>query len=163
MSSPTPSDISQNDTEILEMQQKYKEEQHFLVQLKEAVKLHWAKCMAQKARREAEEKAWEKAERKRVVEEEEGKRRTMEYLQWLWNEMLEEEATLLERAKESQIIGSKCKKITTRDEEEQQLSKKTKEKQQGKYHSGATIKIGGANPCERCVSTGQNCLVHFSR
>jgi len=39
--------------------------------------------MAQKARREVEEKAWEEAEKQRVVEEEERKRRTMEYLQWL--------------------------------------------------------------------------------
>jgi len=37
--------------------------------------------VAQKARREVEEKAWEKAERQRVVEEEKRKRRTMEYLQ----------------------------------------------------------------------------------
>jgi len=37
--------------------------------------------MAQKARRKAEEKAWEEAERQRVMEEEERKRRTMEYLQ----------------------------------------------------------------------------------
>jgi len=30
-----------------------------------------------------EEKAWEKAERQRVVKEKERKRRMMEYLQWL--------------------------------------------------------------------------------
>jgi len=30
-----------------------------------------------------EEKAWEEAEKQRVAEEEERKRRTMEYLQWL--------------------------------------------------------------------------------
>ena len=39
--------------------------------------------MAQKARRKAEENTWEDAERQRVAEEEERKRRTIEYLQWL--------------------------------------------------------------------------------
>jgi len=68
MSSPTPSNISQNNAEILEkqqqeMQQRHKEEQQLLAQLEEAVKLHQAEHMAQKARREAEEKAWEEAER----------------------------------------------------------------------------------------------------
>ena len=36
--------------------------------------------MAQKARREAEKKAWEEAKRQRVVEEKERKKRIMEYL-----------------------------------------------------------------------------------
>jgi len=40
--------------------------------------------VAQKAKREAEEKAWEEAERQRVAEEEKRKRWTMEYLQQLW-------------------------------------------------------------------------------
>ena len=59
--------------------------------------------------------------------------------------MLEEEATLLEGAEGSQVMGSKCKEIAGRDEEGQWLSKKAKEKQQGKYHGGATVKMGGAN------------------
>ena len=85
MSSPIPSDISQNDAEILEkqrqeMQQRHKKEQQLLAQLEEVAKLHRAECVAQKARREAEAKAKEEAERQRVVEEEERKRRTMEYL-----------------------------------------------------------------------------------
>jgi len=47
MSSPTSSNISQNNTEILEMQrqemqQKYKEKQQLLLQLEEVAKLHWA-------------------------------------------------------------------------------------------------------------------------
>jgi len=42
--------------------------------------------------------------------------------------MLEEEATLLEGAEESQVTGSKCKKVTTGNKEGQWLSKKTKEK-----------------------------------
>ena len=88
MSSPTHSDISQDDTEILEkqwqeMQWRHQEEQQLLVQLKEVVKLCRAEHVAQKARREAEEKAKEKAERQRVTEEEERKWRTVEYLQQL--------------------------------------------------------------------------------
>jgi len=84
MSSPALSDISQNDTEVLEkqwqeMQQRHEEEQ-LLAQLEEATKLHRAEHTAQKARREAEAKANEEAERQRVVEDKERKRRTMEYL-----------------------------------------------------------------------------------
>jgi len=45
------------------------------------VKLHWAKCATQKTRREVKEKAQEKAKRQRVVEEEERKKRMLEYLQ----------------------------------------------------------------------------------
>jgi len=37
--------------------------------------------MAQKARKEVEEKAWEEVERQRVAEEKERKRRMMEYFQ----------------------------------------------------------------------------------
>jgi len=68
MSSPAPSDISQNDAEVLkkqqqEMQQRHEEEQRLLTQLEEVAKLCWAEHAAQKARREAEEKAQEEAER----------------------------------------------------------------------------------------------------
>ena len=46
------------------------------------MKLHWAERVAQKARREVEAKAREKAERKRVVEEKKKKKkkRILEYL-----------------------------------------------------------------------------------
>ena len=44
-----------------------------------------------------EAKAKEEAERQRVAEEEERKKRTREYLQRLRDEVLEEEAALLER------------------------------------------------------------------
>ena len=88
MSSPTHSDLFQNDAEILEkqwqeMQWRHEEEQQLLAQLKEVAKLHWAERAAQKARREVEEKAWEEAEWQRVAEEEERKRRIVEYLQQL--------------------------------------------------------------------------------
>jgi len=134
MSSSTPSNISQNDAEILEkqwqeMQWRYKEEQWLLAQLEEVVKLYQTEHMAQKARRKVEEKAWEEAERQRVAEEEERKRRMVEYLQQLQDKVLEEEAALLEGAEESQVMGSKCKKIATGDEEGQQPSKKSRGKQ----------------------------------
>jgi len=60
-------------------------------------------------------------------------------------------------------MGFKCKEIAAGDEEEQWPSKKAKRKQQEKYCSGAIVKMKDANPCERCVSAGQNCLVHYSR
>ena len=77
--------------------------------------------------------------------------------------MLEEEATLLEGAEGFQVVGSKCKEVTTGDEEEQWPSKKAREKQLGKYCGGAAVKIGGSNPCKRYVCTRQDCLVHPSR
>ena len=131
MSFSAPSNILQDDAENLEkqqqeIQQRHEKEQQLLVQLEEAVKLHWAEHVAQKAKREMEEKAWKEAERQRVVEKKKRKKRTIEYLQQLQDEMLEEEATLLEGAEEFQITGSKCKEIATRDREEQQLSKKAK-------------------------------------
>jgi len=70
--------------------------------------------------------------------------------------VLEEEATLLEGAEGSQVAGSKYKEM-------QWPSKKARGKQPGKYHRGAAVKMGGANPCKRCVSAGQDCLVHPSR
>jgi len=68
MSSSAPSDISQNDTEMLEeqrhqMQRWHEEEQRSLLRLQEAAEACHAKCAAQKARREAEAKAKEEAER----------------------------------------------------------------------------------------------------
>ena len=81
MSSPAPSDISQNDAEALEKQRRHKEEQRSLLRLQEAAEARRAEHAAQKARREAEAK--EEAERQRVAEEEERKKRTMEYLQRL--------------------------------------------------------------------------------
>ena len=73
--------------------------------------------------------------------------------------MLEEEAALLEGAKGSQVVGSKRKEVTAGEEEEQWPSKKAR----GKYHEGVAVKMGGSNLCERCVCTGQDCLVHPSR
>jgi len=168
MSSSALSNISQNNAKVLEkqwqeIQWRHKKEQRLPVQLEEVAKLHWAEHAAQKARREAEDKAQEEAEKQRVAEEEERKRRMMEYLQQLLDEVLEEEATLLEEAERSQVVGSKHKEVATGDEEMQRPSKKARGKQPEKYHGGAAVKMRGANPCERCVSTRQDCLVHPSR
>jgi len=168
MSSPAPSDISQNDAKALEkqrqeMQRRHEEEQRSLLQLQEAAEACRAEHVAQKARREAEAKAKEEAKRQRVAEEEERKKRTMEYLQRLQDEVLEEEAGLLEGAEGSQATGSKRKEVATGDEEKQRPSKKARGKQLGKYRGGAAVKMGGATPCERCVCAGQDCLVHPSR
>ena len=72
---------------------------------------------AQKARREVEAKAKKEAKRQRVAEEEERTKRMMEYLQQLWDEVLEEEATLLEGAERSQVVGSKYTEVAARNEE----------------------------------------------
>jgi len=63
-----------------EMQRWHEEEQKSLLRLQEAAEAHCAEYAAQKARKEVEAKAKEEAERQRVVEEEERKKRTMEYL-----------------------------------------------------------------------------------
>jgi len=57
--------------------------------------------------------------------------------------MLEEKATLLEKAEGFQVTGSKCKKITAGDEKEQWPSKKVKRRQQRKYHRGYCSQDGG--------------------
>jgi len=146
-----------------EMQRRHKEEQQSLLRLQKAAKAHRAECAAQKARREAEARAKEEAERQRVAEEEERKKRMVEYLQQLQDEVLEEEAALLERAEGSQVTGSKRKEVAAGDKEEQRPSKKARGKQPGKYRGGTAVKMGGATPCERCVCAGQDCLVYPSR
>ena len=165
MSSPAPFDISQNDTEILEkqwqeIQWRHGEEQWLLAQLKEVAKLCWAEHVAQKARREAEKKAYEEAERQRVAEEKERKRWMVEYLQWLQDEVLEEEATLLEGAEKFQVAGFKHKEVADGDKEGQRSSKKFRGKQQGEYRGDTAVKMGGSNLCERCVCAGQDCQDH---
>jgi len=82
----------------------------------------------------------------------------VEYLQ-----RLQDKATLLEEAEGSQVIGSKCKKITAGDKDGQWPPKNVRRKQPGKYYGGAAVKMGDANPYERCVSARQDCLVYHSR
>jgi len=81
------------------------------------VKLCWAKHAAQKIRKEAETKARKEVERRRVAEEEKKKKRILEYLQQLWDKVLEKEATLFEGIEGSQVIGSKHKEVISGDEE----------------------------------------------
>jgi len=77
--------------------------------------------------------------------------------------VLKEEATLLEEAEGSQVAESKRKEVAVGDEEGQRPSKKAREKQLGKYHRGAAVKMGGSNPYERYVCARQDCLAHSSR
>jgi len=44
-------------------------------------------------------------------------KKKLEYIQQLWDEVLEKETALLEGAKGSQVMGSKHKDIAARDEE----------------------------------------------
>jgi len=118
--------------------------------------------VAQKARRKAEAKTREEARRRRVVEEKK-KKRILEYFQQLWNKVLEEEATLLEGAEGSQIVGSKYKETSLRNDADHWPSKKAKGKQLARYRGDTGLKLGDANLCERCVYAGQDCLVHNSR
>ena len=111
--------------------------------------------MAQKARRKAKAKAKKEAKRQRVAEEEKKKKRTMEYLQQLQDEVLEEEAALLQRAEGSQATRSKRKEVTAEDEEGQWPSKKAREKQPGKYHGGATVKMGVLLPVRGVCAPGR--------
>ena len=62
------------------MQWRHEEEQKSLLWLQEVAEARCAEHVAQKARREAEAKAKEEAKRQRIAEEEERKKRTMEYL-----------------------------------------------------------------------------------
>jgi len=144
MSSPAYSDLSQNDAEMFE-------EQQSLLRLQKAAEAHRTECAAQKARREAEAKAKEEAERQRVVEEEERKKRTRKYLQRLRDEVLEEEAALLEGAEGSQVVGSKRKEVATGDEEGQRPSKKAR----GKYRGGAPVKMGVLSPARGVCVPGR--------
>jgi len=127
--------------------------------LQEAAEAHYTDCATQKARREIEAKAKEEAEKRRIVEE----KKKLEYIQQLQDKMIEEEDTLLKKAEGFQVVGSGHKKVAARDKEKQQPSKKARGKQPGKYYRGATVKIRSANPCKRCVSARQDCLVHPSR
>jgi len=138
ISSSTPSNISQDDADVLEkkqqeMQQRHKEQQQLLIQLKEVAKLYQIKHVAQKARKEAEAKAREEAKRKRVAGKKKKKKRTLKYLQQLQDKILKEEATLLEGTEESQITGPKCKEAPLGDNTDCWPSKKAKGKQPVRY------------------------------
>ena len=71
--------------------------------------------VAQKARREIEAKAREKAKKRRIAEKEK-KKKMLEYIQQLWDKVIVEDAILLKGAEGSQVIGSKQKEVISRDE-----------------------------------------------
>jgi len=84
---------------------------------------------AQKARKIAKAKIRKETKKWRLVEEED-KKKWIEYLQQLWNEVLAKNIAILGDNEVFQVIGSKQKKITTifsEDKVGQQLSKKIKE------------------------------------
>ena len=87
------------------------------------------------------------------------RRKTVEYLQQLWDKVLEKKAALLERAEEFQVAGSKCKEVVTGDKKRQWPSRKAR----GRYCRGAAVKMEDFNSCERYVCAGQDCLVYPSR
>ena len=66
----------------------------------------------------------------------------LEYLQQFWDEVLEEDATLLEGTEGSQIMGSKCKEVVSRNKEGQWPSKKARKKQLERYCEDAIVKMG---------------------
>jgi len=144
------------------MQQRHKEKQQLLVQLEKTEKSYRAEHVAQKARKEAEAKVREEAERRRVVEKEKKKKRLLKYIQQLWDKILEKDTALLEGAKRSQIVGPKHKRAPLGDNVDHWPFKKTKEKQPVRYCEDFRVKIGDANPCERYVCIRQDCLVYNS-
>ena len=153
MFSPTHSNISQNNIEMLEeqyyeMQWWHEKEQQFLLHLQEAVEACCAEHAAQKARREAEAKAKEEAEKWRIAEE-----KKLEYIQWLWDKVIAEDTTLLKGAERSQVAGSKCREILSENDMGHWPFKKAKGKQPARYWGDMGIKLGGSNLCERCVCT----------
>ena len=59
-----------------------------------------------------EARAKEKVKKWRIVE----KKEKLEYIQWLWDEVIVEDTTLLEGAEESQVVGSKYKEAPLGDD-----------------------------------------------
>ena len=58
-----------------------------------------------------EETAWEEAERQRVTEEKERKRRTIEYLQQLWDKVLEKRPPYWRGLKNPRLWGPSTKTL----------------------------------------------------
>ena len=59
-----------------------------------------------------EARAKEKVKKWRIVE----KKEKLEYIQRLWDEVIVEDTTLLEGVEESQVVGSKYKKVPLGDD-----------------------------------------------
>ena len=81
--------------------------------MEEAAEVYHAGHVAQKA---VEAKVRKKAEKQRLVEEED-KRKQLKYLKQLQNKVLAKNTALLESTGDFQIIETKHKKINSEDEE----------------------------------------------
>jgi len=66
----------------------------------------------------------------------------LEYFQQLQDEVIMENAALLESTEGSQIIGSKYKEVTLGDDRDYWPSKKAKGKQPARYYGDIRVKIG---------------------
>jgi len=60
-------------------------------------------------------------------------------------------------------MGSKYKEAHPGNDANCWPFKKAKEKQLARYQGDIRVKLGGANPCERYVYAGKDCLVHNLR
>ena len=119
------------------------------------------KHAAQKVRK-MKTKVRKEAKKQRLAEKKK-KKKQLEYIQQLQDKILAKNATLLKDTERSQIIRSKHKEVSLGDDIDHWPSKKAKEKQLTRYYRDISVKIGGANSCERCVYARQDCLVHNSR
>ena len=97
------------------MQRRHKKKQQLQVHLEEAAKACHIKCVAQKVRKVVKAKTREEAKKRRLAEKE-NKRKKLEYLQQLQDEVLAKDVTLLESTEGSQVIKTKYKKTTIGDE-----------------------------------------------
>ena len=96
---------------------------------------------AQKVWKEAKVKVREETEKRRIAEEEKMKKR-LEYIQQLQDELLVNNAALLEGVKEFQVMKSKCKEVILEDKRECWPSKKAKGKQPARYCGDVGVKMG---------------------
>ena len=120
MSSPTPSNISQHNANMLEeqqqeMQRRHEEEQQLQAYLKEVAEACYVECAAQKVRKVVKAKVRKESEKWRIMKKK--KKKQLEYLQQLQDKVLVENVTLLEDTKSSQVMGTKCKEVTLGDKE----------------------------------------------
>ena len=109
------------------MQKRYKKEQQLQVHLEEVVEACYIKYATQKVRKVIKVKVKEKVKKQRLVEEKD-KRKQLEYLQQLQNEVLVEDAVFLGSIEGSQAMRSKYKEVISKDKKRQQFFKKAKEK-----------------------------------
>lgn len=83
--------------------------------MEEVAKAHHVECTAQKLRKTTEAKAIKKAKKWRIAEKK--KKKQIEYLHQLQDKVLVENTTFLEGMEDSQVMGTKCKKVILGDKE----------------------------------------------